>query len=221
VKQKMRNVILLFFAILSMNKCTFAFFINSNTKLRINTAASITWTRHNSRVQYLRPSILLRASGQNNSTDPDFSLETYIEIGEPRILLLDLVVVAIACELLGLLDVLNDPIFWQKGGLSQSVPVVPSTLGILITRFSGLSVAWLLAGSSWRGFQQASIATDEALIWRTALMCATFITFRVGLEYLVSVFGADPVNFVDLARQCYFSVILLYTGRFIYSRYNR
>jgi hypothetical protein len=170
---------------------------------------------------YPRTTTMLQASDKN-STDTKFSFDTYIEVGEPRILQCDLVMVAIACELLGLLDVLMDPSFWQNGGLNQRIPLIPLTLGTLLQRFCGLSFAWLLAGSSWRGFQQESIATDDALIWTTASMCVTFAILRVGLEYLVAMIGTDPaVDFIDLARQIYFSLLTLCAGRLVYSKYNR
>jgi hypothetical protein len=169
-----------------------------------------------------RSTTMLQASDKNSTTDTKFSFDTYIEVGEPRILQCDLVMVAVACELLGLLDVLMDPSFWQKGGLNQPIPLIPPTLGTLLQRFCGLSFAWLLAGSSWRGFQQESIATDDALIWTTASMCVTFAILRVGLEYLVAMIGTDSaVDLVDLTRQIYFSLLTLCAGRLIYSKYNR
>jgi hypothetical protein len=66
-----------------------------------------------------------------------------IVLEQPGLLIADTVAIAIASQLVGLLDVLNDPIFWSMGGWLQPVPVIPSTLGILVERFATLTVTWI------------------------------------------------------------------------------
>jgi hypothetical protein len=66
-----------------------------------------------------------------------------IVLEQPGLLITDTLAIAIASQLMGLLDVLNDPIFWSKGGWFQPLPVIPSTLGILVERFATLTVTWI------------------------------------------------------------------------------
>lgn len=61
----------------------------------------------------------------------------------------DLLSVAVACELLGLLDAVNDPTFLLTGGWLQSLPSAPpTTLPLLISRFSINSLLWIVASLS-------------------------------------------------------------------------
>jgi hypothetical protein len=62
---------------------------------------------------------------------------------DPTLLVPDLLGVAVACELLGLLDAVNEPSFLQNGGWLQSAGGVPTTLPLLISRFSTNSVFWI------------------------------------------------------------------------------
>ena len=220
MKQQLSKIFLCLLVVICMfQRSTVAFVVPQTKLLSSNNPYSGILGSH-PQYQTLRPTTALRASDKN-VTDTKFSLESYIEVGEPRILLLDLVTIAIACELMGLVDLLNDPRFWNNGGWMQPIPLEPSTMDVLIQRFSGLSVSWLLAGSMWRGFRQESISTDESLIRTTGSICVTFVILRLGLAFLVATIGADSVDTLDLVKQFYFAVLLLCTGRVIYSKYNR
>lgn len=63
---------------------------------------------------------------------------------DPTLLVPDLLGVAVACELLGLLDAVNEPSFLQNGGWLQSAGGgVPTSLPLLVSRFSTDSVFWI------------------------------------------------------------------------------
>ncbi|KAL3939964.1 MAG: hypothetical protein SGARI_001171, partial [Bacillariaceae sp.] len=53
---------------------------------------------------------------------------------QQSLILPDAFAILLACQLTGLLDVVNDPQFTQAGGWLQPIPAVPPTLGILVQR---------------------------------------------------------------------------------------
>jgi hypothetical protein len=87
-------------------------------------------------------------SNDNESASQSFSFfELDLDI-DASLLVPDLLGVAVACELLGLLDAVNEPTFLQQGGWLQSVGGgVPTTLPLLVSRFSTNSVFWIMACS--------------------------------------------------------------------------
>lgn len=220
MKQQLSKSFSCILAVMCMILYTTVAFIVPQTKRRSSNNARSGVLGSNPPFQTLRPTTALRAFDKN-MTDTKFSLESYVEVGEPRLILLDLVTIAIACELMGIVDLLNDPRFWIAGGWNQPISPVTSVMDVLIQRFSGLSVSWLLAGSMWRGFRQESISSDESLIRTTGFICATFVIVRLGLAFMVATIGSDSVDTFDLVKQIYFAALLLCTGRAIYSKYNR
>jgi hypothetical protein len=75
---------------------------------------------------------------KNKSANLGFQLD-------PSLLVPDLLGVAVACELLGLLDAVNDSSFLLKGGWLEPLGHAPTTLPLLISRFSTNSVFWIAA----------------------------------------------------------------------------
>lgn len=58
------------------------------------------------------------------------------EDNDITILTADVFGVAVACQLLGLTDVLNDSSFWLNGGWFQPISAIPTSLSVLVHRIS-------------------------------------------------------------------------------------
>jgi hypothetical protein len=143
-------------------------------------------------------------------------------VEDTSLLAADVFAIAIASQLMGLLDILNDPEFVKNGGWFQPIPAVPATLDVLIERFSILSLSWLAAALARKGsFSKDSVATDEAAIKNSLRILLDFVVLRGLIGLLFSqVAGSDP-NLLSLLRDFYF-VGLAVTGlRFLYGQYFR
>jgi hypothetical protein len=134
-------------------------------------------------------------------------------------LAVDVVSIALASQLLGLADVLNDPTFWQQGGWFQ--PISPadstSTLPTLVQRDSILTICWVLSALGWKGYSDS----DEAELDTSVRIGVSFIVLRLALGFALPLVGLADFDVWDSIRQCYFAIILVGSFRFIYSQYIR
>jgi hypothetical protein len=150
-------------------------------------------------------------------------------IEEPGLLIADLFAIAIACQLMGLLDVVNDPTFYLKGGWAQPLPVVPSTLGVLVGRFSLLSVIWIIVGLFRKdAFVAQSVETNEMAIQKALRIWVDFSLLRVAFAVAIAGYtsmhsthgaGGDDIEIVVALRQCYFVGLAIPAMRFLYGQY--
>jgi len=152
----------------------------------------------------------------NNTTNVPSETSSLL-IQDPRLLAGDVVSIALASQLLGLVDVLNDPTFWQQGGWLQPISTTESTLPILVQRDSILSICWLIAALGWKGYND----DNGSDLQRTVQIAAGFCVLRVALGFAVSLLGHADFVLWDIVRQCYFTIILVGTFRFLYSQYIR
>jgi hypothetical protein len=142
---------------------------------------------------------------------------------EPGVFFADLFGLAIACELLGLLDVVvNDPSFYKNGGWFQPIPAVPSTLSILVQRFSLNSVLYigtvlLLMG----GVGKEDVSSPQTVL-QTSLRTSfvfTMVRLIVGamLAFTTASKGGLDSNFdiVEMLRECYFVALATTAGRYV------
>ena len=67
---------------------------------------------------------------------------------DPGLWISDFFALIIASQLIGLLDVVNNPEFIENGGWFQPIPAVPSTLDDLIQRISSFGILWALSSAS-------------------------------------------------------------------------
>jgi hypothetical protein len=165
----------------------------------------------------------------NNTAGPEESKSESIfgaltNIEEPGLLIADLFAIAIASELMGLLDVVNDPIFYLKGGWTQPLPVVPSTLDVLVGRFSLLSVIWILVGIFRKdAFVAESVETDKMAIQKTLRIWLDFCLLRfavaVAIGYANNHGGDIQIEIVAALRQCYFVGLAIPAIRLLYGQY--
>lgn len=122
----------------------------------------------------------------------------------------DLVAIVVACQLIGLIDVLTDDSFWANGGFAQPVPTMPTTLGMFVQRTSTGCICWILA--SLTGSNQSSVSNVSKIAGAFALV-------QLGLAFGVSQAGISS-NFDPflVARDCYYAVILVAGWRYFASR---
>lgn len=155
----------------------------------------------------------------NNITDAPTE-ESSLLIQDSTLLVVDVISIALASQLLGLADTLNDPEFWQQGGWLQPISTTESTLPTLVQRDSILTICWLLAALTWKGYNnKEDESTDEVQL---ILQIATsFCALRVALGFVVSMLGHADFGVWDSIRQCYFTIILVGSFRFLYSQYIR
>lgn len=132
---------------------------------------------------------------------------------DANLLTLDILAVVVASQLVGLVDVLNDASFWEKGGWAQPLPAVPATLGSFVQRVSSGSVCWIIS-SLW-GSNDTWIA-----IPRLPKVVIGFVLLQFGLAFCVSHITALCVEPLYVARDCYFVTIVIVGFRYFYRWFN-
>jgi hypothetical protein len=168
------------------------------------------------RVSIPRSSTFLCAIAKN-STD-FFKSDSQLTVSESRLLLVDTVSIALTAQLLGLVDVLNDPTFLERGGWFQPISPVESTLPVLIQRDSILSMCWILSALGWKGYEVTDVEENGR---KTLRIAAGFIALRFAFETAIS-FGAGRLDFDvwETIQQCYFVILLVGSFRFLYTQYS-
>lgn len=156
------------------------------------------------------------------------------ENGEPEernditILSADIFGVAMACQLLGLADVLNDTSFWLNGGWIQPIPAIPPSLSILVQRIS-LNLL-LLGAAAWigQGYKPRSVASIESIRDTGLRMVGMYglarIVLAVGIAFAVPGTAInDPQLLVGEAlREVYCVSLASFAARYIvYLLYHR
>ena len=161
------------------------------------------------------------------------------------IVLADLLGLAVACQLLGLLDVLGDPTFLQRGGWFQPVTSASfSSIPTLVTRFSMNSALFLATAvalsipskesSTGEGvLDESAVSSKKALVKTTLQMTVAFCMVRALLAVVVLTWSTisfdgssnsitDWYILVEAARECYFVFLGTTTARFaLYWLYYR
>jgi hypothetical protein len=144
-------------------------------------------------------------------------------IEDSGILVGDLFAIAIASQLIGLLDIVNDPEFVRSGGWFQPIPAVPSTLDVLAQRISTLSLTWILVALARKdSFSFDSIITSDEVAIKKALRIVldfSFLRFFVALAMAYAT-HAD-LDFGGVLRECYFVALTVPGFRFLYGQYFR
>jgi hypothetical protein len=160
--------------------------------------------------------------GTEESKSKSF-FQDYTNIKEPGLLIADLFAIAIASQLMGLLDAVNDPIFYPKGGWTQPLPAIPSTLDVLVGRFSLLSVIRIIVGIFRKdAFLAESVETDKMAIQKALRTWVDFSLLRGA--FAVAICSANPgdieIEIVAALRQCYFVGLAMPAMRFLYGQYH-
>ena len=136
----------------------------------------------------------------------------YIE--SSRLLLGDLITILLTCQLLGLADAIG-----VEGLEGFLLPItMPTTLGTLVQRDAAISLAWVLAGLKNGSYLVASISTDEAIIKSVLETFVDYCILRVGGALALAFVMHQPVDGVELLRQCWFTLLMLGAFRYLYAK---
>jgi hypothetical protein len=126
---------------------------------------------------------------------------------DPILVYTDIFAILIACQLMGLLDVLNDSTFWMNGGWFQPIIIVStesSTLPIFLQRVASNTVCYVLI---------TFIFVQENYEIGTALRSSESIIQPVSLvDYIGSTINHTD-EFIETLRESYFMAITIAFGR--------
>lgn len=194
--------------------------------------------------------VLLYSVNKNNdktdsNTDQSYNdknnLISRISMMNPILVYTDIFAILIACQLMGLLDVLNDSTFWMNGGWFQPITFVSTesaTLPIFVQRVANNTVLYLFIACI---FVQGNYAITTALessksILRMMMLSITMFTFaRIGISFIYLFVLTQPVSladfmgsttshsdvFIETLRESYFMAITMASGRLgLYKMFN-
>mmetsp|Transcript_29981 Transcript_29981/g.64212 ORF Transcript_29981/g.64212 Transcript_29981/m.64212 type:complete len:255 (+) Transcript_29981:34-798(+) len=166
---------------------------------------------------------------------PDVALLT-----DPGLWVTDLLALILASQLIGLLDVVNNPEFIQNGGWFQPIPAVPSTLDDLVQRISSFGITWGVASASTVFFAKASTDANEtegsadrndttAILNRNIQTLVLFAALQITANGIFFGFvdnnngfiadGTPAVHLLDVLRNCYYVGLSSFALRYLYGRY--
>ena len=198
-------------------------FSNSRCNKNIITHSTITAKSYNANTNNIRSSInssheKIRCRMSNNEHDDDkissnekndnnyfdkknLSSEEQKQKWEFRIdddvlVLGDIMSLTICCLILGLLNVVDSPVFAEVGGWAAPIPPVPSTVGATITKASHMGVSWLLAGIYNISFTYSAVS-DRSSIVKSIL--STWVTF-CSIEVILAICLAAVADFDGTSR---------------------
>lgn len=178
----------------------------------MNTPRCMQWTA--SRRFERLPSCLHASNNNNNATS---AWDDKLNIDEPILVGVDVLAIFLSCQLMGLLDVLNDPSFWSNGGLLQPIPMIPATLDTLVQRTSAMSVSWIAAGILTGGYERKAVV--GSFVATSGRLVAVYTVVRVVLALAAA--SGEGIDMFDLIRQCYYPLLLNSAFRYIYSKSSR
>ena len=156
-----------------------------------------------------------RLSVGNKDPDDDF---------DPRVITADLLSLALASQLLGLLDVLDNPQFWQNGGWFQPVTIEStSTLPQLVQRFSTMSslylaAAWLTNGGYHPPSPEKTSSSSETLkpiLVVTLKSTVVFAVLRSILALVIALTTQQDVAITETLRETYFVGLAICASRYL------
>mmetsp|Transcript_10747 Transcript_10747/g.30217 ORF Transcript_10747/g.30217 Transcript_10747/m.30217 type:complete len:251 (+) Transcript_10747:151-903(+) len=154
-----------------------------------------------------------KADAEGNGEAPSF-LSRLLYIESIRLLLGDLITILLTCQLLGLADAIG-----VEGLEGFLLPVtMPTTLGTLVQRDAAISLAWVLAALKNESYLVASISTDEALIKSVLETFVDYCVLRVGGALALAFAMHQPVDGAELLRQCWFTLLMLGSFRYLYAK---
>mmetsp|Transcript_60 Transcript_60/g.139 ORF Transcript_60/g.139 Transcript_60/m.139 type:complete len:251 (-) Transcript_60:117-869(-) len=145
-------------------------------------------------------------------------LDSFLEVPDSRLLAGDLLFLLIVNFLLQIGDEIGDPNFWLSGGFSQPVKM-PTTLLALIARDSKMSISWVLSALWNRSYSTSSVAESETALKKSLEIWVDYCSIRILLEIGGSVlFSHIPVNVWSLAREVWYTAIVMAFFRFAYGK---
>lgn len=149
-------------------------------------------------------------------TDLTTNVSDFFSIQDSDLLFGDLFALTLTAQLLGFTDAVLDPTFIPNGGFSAPIPLIPSTLGIFLTRLSIMDIAWILASLKSRGYNVEAFADEMSAIKCTLTIWLDHCSIRISIA-LLTAFGTHTyVDGIDLLRQVWFTLPIMISFRIIY-----
>jgi hypothetical protein len=176
-------------------------------------------------------SLLPKTSRQINRANED-EMKPFLD---PGLLVADFLGIALACQLTGLLDVINNPEFTQAGGWFQPIPIVPPTLGVLVQHIAFVCSLWLCvvvattmtttatatASSTLRNSDESR--NDDAVCFSLPTLLQQLLLFGILRGTIGLGLGqATPFALTDwtgILRDVYVVGLFLFALRFLYGQY--
>jgi hypothetical protein len=170
------------------------------------------------------------ATIENHPTPPFVSFQ----VEEQGIMACDTFAILIACQLMGLVDVLNDPDFTRSGGWLQPIPLVPSTLGILVERIALFAFIWFpvsfirlspvekYSSREKTNLQLTTVGetTDGPSFFLPVIFTVVlFSVVRIAMAVAVYTMTSSNIDVFDTLRDCYFVGLATSSFRFLYHQY--
>lgn len=137
------------------------------------------------------------------------------------LILTDLVGVLVACQIIGLLDVLNDPSFYDNGGWLQPIPSFPSSLPTLVQRIAFYSTLFV-SSSPLLGFYKQNLNVIKSHAEIQTAIAFSFVGFLGATIIAASSLGGYSEFFQSAygsfgaMRDCYVIVLVTWAARFLY-----
>jgi hypothetical protein len=161
---------------------------------RDHNVKSTLWRSNRGHLIYAKPDD--SSESPNNNNDNNGSINY-------TILAADLVGIVIACQLLGLVDVLTDRSFWVQGGWFQPIPVIPASFSVLVGRISENALAVTACSLVVGGYRSSAVASTERLQYiglRTTILYALLrLLLGVGLGYMLGAPDVTTNGYNDVA----------------------
>jgi hypothetical protein len=152
------------------------------------------------------------------------------QVEDQGIIACDTFAIMIACQLMGLVDVLNDPEFSRSGGWLQPIPLVPPTLGYLVERIALFAFIWFpvsvirfsagsLSSSAPMDGKNVGGNADDGGTRLGIQTVALFSVARIALAVASSAMTHSNLDPIDTLRDCYFVALATISFRFLYRQY--
>jgi hypothetical protein len=206
----MKSVVLLGSLMLLLQLAFCKSFLASPSRKALLTSSFLTSTQQ--RIPRSRASsVVLSLQNRNVTASEDEPL-----ISDPGVVVADLLGLALAAQLLGLLDVLGDPSFYQSGGWFQ--PVTAKSVSMfpeLIQRFSIMSSLYLGAAFGLGGFRAETFDSSPSVIFTALKSAAGFCVLRGLLAIAIPLLTNHDISLVETLRETYFVALAIAASRYI------
>jgi len=141
---------------------------------------------------------------------------------DKRLVALDLLALMIVAQLLGFTDAINAPSFISSGGFLAPIPLVPSTLGTFIRRYSIMSISWIIASIKSKAYNPAVALFDSTNALKSAVyIWVDYCSVRVIISLAAAISTHSAVDGLDLLRVLWFTLPAVTAFRVLYSANSR
>lgn len=143
----------------------------------------------------------------------------FSQVDDWGMVICDMFAILVACQLIGLLEILNDPEFGRNKGWLQPIPAVPSTLGFLVQRIVLFSSLWFPLSLVRTFKNQKSNASGDGWIGPVLQTITYFSVIRVAIAVVSSLTLSGEIHWFEALRDAYVMGLGVVSFRFLYDRY--